>query len=76
MRSESYRGLSVTDLLDAAVTEGLTFNPALERGCVFFMLGALSEFGKVSVTCIADTLEQAIADYDRLVTVMDRLGSG
>ena len=76
LRSESYRGLSVTDLLDAAVTEGLTFNPALERGCVFFMLGALSEFGKVSVTCIADTLEQAIADYDRLVTVMDRLGSG
>lgn len=74
LRSDSYRGLSVTDLLDAAVTAGLTFNPVLETGCVFFMLGALSEFGKVSVTCIADTLEDAIADYERLVAVMDRLG--
>jgi hypothetical protein len=75
LASEAYRGISVTDLLDAAVTHGLTFNPVTERGCVFFMLGALSEFGKVSVTCIADTLEDAIADYERLVAVMDRLGA-
>lgn len=75
LRSEAYRGMSVADLLDAAVTEGLTFNPVTERGCVFFMLGALSEFGKVSVTCIADTLDEAVQDYERLVAVMDRLGA-
>lgn len=75
LRSQAYRALSVTQLIDAAVTHGLTFNPVTERGCVFFMLGALSEFGKVSVTCIADTLDEAISDYDRLVTVMDQIGS-
>ncbi len=75
LHSPAYRGLSVSDLLDATVTAGLTFNPVTERGCVFFMLGALSEFGKVSVTCIADTLEDAVADYKKLVAVMDRLGS-
>jgi hypothetical protein len=75
LRSPTYKGVSVSDLLDAAVTEGLTFNPVTERGCVFFMLGALSEYGKVSVTCIADTLDDAITDYRRLVAIMDRLGS-
>ena len=83
-------GDQVTGYVDLALERAYRYRPgkeserveipgelaALERGCVFFMLGALSEFGKVSVTCIADTLEQAIADYDRLVTVMDRLGSG
>lgn len=75
LRSDSYRALSVTELIDAAVTHGLTFNPVTERGCIFFMLGALSEFGKVSVTCIADTLDEAVSDYDRLVAVMNNIGS-
>ncbi len=69
--SEAYRRFSVADLIDLAVTHGLTFNPVTERGCVFFMLGALPEFGKVSVTCIADTLEDAIDDYKHLVAVMN-----
>lgn len=75
LRSDSYRGISVARLLDAAVVNGLTFNPVTERGCVFFMLGALPEFGKVSVTCIADSLDDAVHDYERLVAVMDAMGS-
>jgi hypothetical protein len=75
LKSDAYRGMSVTELLDAAVTHGLTFNPVTERGCVFFMLGALSEFGKISVTCIADTLDDAVQDYERLVAVLDAMRS-
>jgi PGM1 C-terminal domain/ATP-grasp domain len=75
LRSDAYRGMSVAELLDVAVTAGLTYNPVTERGCVFFMLGALSEFGKVSVTCIADNLDDAIRDYEKLVAVMDGMGT-
>jgi hypothetical protein len=39
------------------------------------MLGALSEFGKISVTCIADTLDDAVQDYERLVAVLDAMRS-
>lgn len=75
LRSDDYRGISVPDLLDAAVTSRLIFDPVTERGCVFHMLGALSEYGKVGVTCIADTLEDAITDYRAIVDMMSALGS-
>jgi len=75
LRSESYRGISVPDLLDAAVTNRVMFDPVTERGCVFHMLGALSEYGKVGVTCIADTLEDAITDYRAVVDMMGALGT-
>ncbi len=74
LHSDKYRGLSVSDLLDAAVNRRLTFDPVTERGCVFHMLGALSEYGKVGVTCIGDSLGQAIDDYREVVGMMDALG--
>jgi hypothetical protein len=74
LQSDAYRGLSVSDLLDAAVSRRLTFDPVTERGCVFHMLGALSEYGKVGVTCIGDSLNQAISDYTAVVGMMDALG--
>jgi hypothetical protein len=75
LQSDDYRGLSVADLLDAAVSARVVFDPVSERGCLFHMLGALSEYGKVGVTCVADTLEDAIADYGRVVEMMKRLAS-
>jgi hypothetical protein len=75
LQSEAYRGLSVTDLLDAAVSARVVFDPVTERGCLFHMLGALSEYGKVGVTCVADSLEEAVADYGRVVEMMNRLSS-
>lgn len=75
LHSERYRGISVQDLLDAAVAARLTFDPVSQTGCVFHMLGALSEHGKVGVTCIADTLDDAIRDYGAVVDMMGQLGS-
>ncbi|MEZ5187029.1 MAG: peptide ligase PGM1-related protein [Candidatus Nanopelagicales bacterium] len=75
LQSPHYRGIAVPELLDAAVEERLLFDPVTERGCVFHMLGALSEYGKVGVTCIADTLTQAQDDYRAMVDMMDRLGA-
>lgn len=75
LQSDDYRGMSVQDLLDAAVSSGLIFDPVPGRGCVFHMLSALSEYGKVGVTCIADTLDEANADYAAVVDMMGRLAT-
>lgn len=75
LHSDDYRGMSVSDLLAAAVSNRLIFDPVTERGCVFHMLGALSEYGKVGVTCIADTLDEAISDYEAIVDMMGRMRS-
>jgi hypothetical protein len=75
LRADEYRGIMVGELLDAAINRRLIFDPVTERGCVFHMLGALSEYGKVGVTCIADTLEDAITDYRAVVDMMGALSA-
>ena len=43
---------------------GLSYDPTRERGCIFHMLGALPEFGKLGVTCIANSRREALQDFD------------
>jgi hypothetical protein len=74
LQSPSYIGLRPSELLQHATSAGFTYNAADERGCIFHMLGALPEFGKVGVTCIADTRREAVKDFGALVTFMDELG--
>ncbi|HEY9857900.1 MAG TPA: peptide ligase PGM1-related protein, partial [Candidatus Obscuribacterales bacterium] len=42
-----------------------------ETGTVFHLMGALSEFGKVGVTSIGNSLQQAEDIYNRVVKVLD-----
>jgi hypothetical protein len=74
LQSRNYVGLRPSDLLQHATVAGFTYDAADERGCIFHMLGALPEFGKVGVTCIADTRREALEDFDALVASMDELG--
>ena len=41
-------------------------------GNVFHLMGALSEFGKLGVTSIGDSREEAQAIYDRVERVLDQ----
>jgi hypothetical protein len=54
-----YRQLSIDDFMDVMVTGHLNYDPVTETGAVFHMLGALSEFGKFGMTCIAEDLGSA-----------------
>ncbi|MEZ4242062.1 MAG: carboxylate-amine ligase, partial [Myxococcota bacterium] len=47
LQAERYRGLRAEDLLDIAVYHDLHFHGPTERGVVFHLIGALSEFGKL-----------------------------
>ncbi len=51
---------------------GLHFHAATGEGVAFHLIGALSEFGKLGVVCIARTPERADALHQQTVTVLDR----
>ncbi len=58
------RGLLPIDLVDIVAEAGLHYDPARLRGSVFHLLGCLSEFGKLGMTCIGSSGEEAQAVYD------------
>ena len=72
LQSDAYRGLTPDDLIDIAVYHGLHFHAAAERGVVFHLMGALSEFGKLGIVCIGDNHQQAKFLYRKTVGVLDQ----
>ncbi len=71
LASPAYRGLLPEDFMEIMVKHGLHFRPADESGVVFHMIGALSQFGKIGVTCIANQPAEADALYNRTRQVLD-----
>ena len=71
LQSRTYVGVIPGALLHHATAAGFTYDAGEERGCIFHMLGSLPEFGKVGVTCIADTRREALEDFDALVASID-----
>ncbi len=61
--SPELRGLLPIDLIDIVADAGLHYDPARLRGSVFHLLGCLSEYGKLGMTCIGRTGEEAQAVY-------------
>ncbi len=71
LQSERYKGLLPDDLIDISVYHGLHFHNTTERGSVFHLMGALSEFGKFGIVCIGDNPQQAQFLYRKAVSVID-----
>jgi PGM1 C-terminal domain len=57
------RGLLPADLIDIVAEADLHYDPAQLRGSVFHLLGCLSEFGKLGMTCIGRSAREAEAVY-------------
>jgi len=72
LQSEQYVGLMPEDLIDIAVYNGLHFDATTERGVVFHLIGALSEFGKLGLVCIGDNLQQAQFLYRQTENVLSQ----
>ena len=62
------RGLLPVDLIDIVAAAGLHYDPVRQRGSVFHLLGCLSEFGKVGMTCIGRSRAEAEAVYSATVS--------
>ena len=68
----AYRGLMPTDLMDIIAQHHIHFDTGSETGSVFHLMGCLSEFGKVGLTSIGNTPEQADAIYRHVIDILDQ----
>jgi hypothetical protein len=70
LESDFLRTLRIDDLFDVAVRERLHFDQARQTGIVFHMMGTLTELGRVGLTSVGDTREQADTGFRRAERVL------
>ena len=71
LKSDRYKGLLPEDLVDISVFHGLHFHGPTERGVVFHLIGALSEFGKLGLVAIGDNPQQCRFLHRQTLQVLD-----
>ena len=67
---ERLKALTVTELFDAVVRNGLHFDQARRTGVVFHMISCLTECGRVGLTAVGDTPEDAWRIYELAQSVV------
>ncbi|HEV7516652.1 MAG TPA: peptide ligase PGM1-related protein [Thermoanaerobaculia bacterium] len=72
LSSEAYRGLLPEDLIDILTEHKLHYSHGTESGVLFHLIGALSEFGKLGLTAIANSREAVDHLYRHTLEVLDR----
>jgi hypothetical protein len=72
VESEAYRGLTPDDLFDIAVRHGLHFDQSRQHGVVFHMMSALPEHGRVGLTAIGESHQEANRLYEATVAALDQ----
>lgn len=67
---DSLKALTVADLFEVVVDHGLHFDQARRTGVVFHMLSCLTELGRVGLTAVGDTPEEAHRIYEDAQSVL------
>src|SRR5436309_1266150 len=70
VESPQYRTLTPDDLFDIVVRHNLHFGQTRQTGVVFHMMSALGELGRMGLTAVGNSHEDAKATYDRAVAVL------
>lgn len=71
VESPSYRTLTPDDLFDIVVRHSLHFDQIRQTGAVFHMMSALGECGRVGLTAVGNSHEEARSIYEAVVAVLD-----
>lgn len=69
--SPAYAGLTPSDLIDIALSHGLMYDGTTQEGVMFHLIGALSQYGKLGLVCIASSHERAKVLYERTIAMLD-----
>jgi hypothetical protein len=69
--SPRYRGFTPDDLFDLVVRRGLHFGQVRQTGVVFHMLSALGSAGRLGLTAVGDSPEEARAIFEQAQAVFD-----
>jgi hypothetical protein len=72
LSSPRYKGLLPEDLIEIVTGASLHYSPMTETGVLFHMIGALSQFGKMGLTVIGNSREEAEDLYADVLNVLDR----
>ncbi|MGB5334991.1 MAG: peptide ligase PGM1-related protein, partial [Woeseiaceae bacterium] len=75
-KSPAYRGLLPEDLFEIIWNRGIGFKHSTGTGVLFYMIGALSQYGKVGMTCIGNSPEEAQHLFDETARIMDDSTTG
>ena len=70
VESPLYRGLTTDDLFDIVIRRGLHFNQSRQTGVVLHMMACLSERGRVGITAVGDSHEDADRIYASAVAAL------
>lgn len=74
LESPRYRGYTPDDLFDLAVRRGLHFGQVRQTGVVFHMLSALASAGRLGVTAVGNSPEEAQSIFDEAKRILDEEG--
>jgi hypothetical protein len=70
LASPLLRGLTHEDLFDIVARHGLQFDQSRQKGVVFHMMTALSEFGLIGLTAVGDSAREADEMYRRAERIL------
>lgn len=76
LKSPSYRGLLPEDLMEIVFRHGIGYRHATGTGTLFHMIGALSQYGKIGMTCIANSPDEARELFEWTTVVLDKEAEG
>jgi hypothetical protein len=71
LQKDRYCGLLPNDLMDIIAHHRLHFETGTETGSVFHLMGCLSQFGKLGLTSIGDSPQEAEDIYNKVIKVLD-----
>jgi PGM1 C-terminal domain len=75
LESPRYRGFTPDDLFDIVVRRGLHFGQVRQTGVVFHMLSALGSAGRLGLTAVGDSPEEARTIFEKAQAVFDQEAS-
>ena len=71
VESPRYRGFTPDDLFDLVVRRSLHFGQVRQTGIVFHMLSALGSTGRLGLTAVGNSLEEARSIFDHAKRILD-----
>jgi len=70
LESPTLRSLGIGDLFDVVARNGLHFHQARQTGVVFHMISSITEHGRVGLTAVGNSREDAYATYERAQRIL------
>lgn len=71
VESPRYRGFTPDDLFDLVVRRGLHFGQVRQTGIVFHMLSALGSAGRLGLTAVGNSIEEARSIFEEAKRILD-----